>query len=139
MTQNLDAYRVTQAYRGASTTVAPLTAVVMLLDGAILYLKKTIEAAEAKRFEESHAHLVRATSILRGLSHHLNFEKGGPLAERLYRTYSSIIMSSLLSYGRPDATRRYRKLIGSLTELREAWKSVATNPAARPAAKIAAR
>ena len=81
MTQNCNAYRVTQAYRGASTTVAPLTAVVMLLDGAILYLKKTIEAAEAKRFEESHAHLVRATSILRGLSHHLNFEKGGPLAD----------------------------------------------------------
>jgi flagellar protein FliS len=126
MNQNLNAYRVTQAYRGASTAVAPLTAVVMLLDGAILYLKKTVEAADAKRFEESHGHLVRATSILRGLSHHLNFEKGGPLADRLYRTYSSIIMACLSSYGRPDAAQRYRKLIGSLTELRDSWKHVAT-------------
>jgi flagellar protein FliS len=139
MTQNLNAYRVTQAYRGASTAVAPLTAVVMLLDGAILYLKKTIEAGEAKRFEESHGHLVRATSILRGLSHHLNFEKGGPLAERLYRTYSSIIMACLSSYGRPDSTQRYHKLIGSLTELRDAWKSVAANPVARSAARSVTR
>jgi flagellar secretion chaperone FliS len=125
MTQNMNAYRVTQAYRGASTTVAPLTAVVMLLDGAILYLKKTVEAAEAKRFEESHGHLVRATSILRGLSHNLNFEKGGPLAERLYKTYSSLILASLRSFGRPDAALRYRRLIVGLTEFRDAWKYVA--------------
>ena len=139
MNQNLNAYRITQAYRGASTAVAPLTAVVMLLDGAILYLKKAVEAREAKRFEESHGHLVRATSILRGLSHHLNFEKGGPLADRLYRTYSSIIMACLSSYGRPDAARRYGKLIASLTELRDAWRSVAANPAAKPPARTAAR
>jgi flagellar secretion chaperone FliS len=135
MTQNLDAYRITQAYRGAAVTVPPLKAVVMLFDGAIMFLQKTIEATEARRFEESHRHLVRATTILRGLSHHLNFEKGGPLADRLYRTYSSLIMAALRAFGRPDATQRYRKLILSLTELRDAWKSVAAQTA-KPAGKV---
>lgn len=133
MTQTMDAYRITQAYRGASTAVSPLTAVIMLLDGAILDLKKTIEAAEAKRFEESHGHLVHATAILRGLSHNLNFEKGGPLAKKLYKTYSSLIMASLTAFGRPDATQRYRRLIASLTELRDAWRFVATSQAGKVA------
>lgn len=125
----MDAYRVAQAYRNAAVAVPPLTAVVMLFDGAILFLQRTVEAAENKRFEESHGHLVRATTILRGLSHHLNFEKGGALAERLYRTYNSLIMASLAAFGRPDASERYRRLIASLTELRDAWKSVAATVA----------
>jgi flagellar protein FliS len=134
MTQNLNAYHAAQAYRGVSVTVPSLRAIVMLLDGAILCLHKTIEAGENKRLEESHEQLIRATSIMRGLAHHLNFEKGGVLAERLYKTYNSLIMASLRSFGRPDATQRYRKLIGSLTELRDAWNHVAvSNGGARSA------
>ncbi len=129
MTQNLNAYHAAQAYRGVSVTVPSLRAIVMLLDGAILCLHKTIEAGENKRLEESHEQLIRATSIMRGLAHHLNFEKGGALAERLYKTYNSLIMASLRSFGRPDATQRYRKLIGSLTELRDAWNYVAVSSA----------
>jgi flagellar protein FliS len=125
MTQSFNAYQGAQAYRTAAAAVPPLKGVVMLLDGAILSLKRTIEAYEAKRFEESHNHLVRATAILRGLSHHLNFDKGGPLAQRLYKTYSSLILASLRSFGRPDHAQRYRRLIASLTELRDAWKYVA--------------
>lgn len=127
MTQNLNAYHAAQAYRGVAVTVPSLRAIVMLLDGAILCLHKTIEASENKRIEESHDQLIRATSIMRGLAHHLNFEKGGALAERLYKTYNSLIMASLRSFGRPDATQRYRKLIASLTELRDAWNYVAVS------------
>jgi flagellar secretion chaperone FliS len=131
MSQNPNAQRVNQAYRAAAVTVPPLTAVVMLFDGVILNLQRTIDAAQQKKFEESHSHLVRATAILRGLSHHLNFDKGGALAERLFRTYNSLIVASLKSFGRPDAEQRYRKLIASLTELRDAWKSVSVQMAGR--------
>lgn len=124
MTANFRAYQATQAYRGTSVTVSPLSAVVMLLDGAILFLKKSVQAGEAKRIEESHKHLVRTTTILRGLSHHLNFEKGGPLADRLFKTYNSLILACLRSFGKPDATIRYRRIIASLTELRDAWATV---------------
>ncbi|MBR1220955.1 flagellar export chaperone FliS [Bradyrhizobium sp. U87765 SZCCT0131] len=129
MTQNLNAYRANQAYRGAAVTVAPLTAVVMLFDGVIMFLKRAVEASEAGRFEEGHAHLMKATAILRGLSHHLNMQKGGALAERLFKTYNSIIVASHRAYGRPDAGRLYQKLIKALTELRDAWKSVAAQTA----------
>ena len=114
-----------QAYRTASVAVPPLQAMVMLFDGAILSLRKSVQAAEARRFEESHNHLLRATAILRGLSHNLDFSRGGALAERLYQTYHALIMACHSSYGRPDAAARYDRIIASLGELRDAWKHVA--------------
>lgn len=117
-----------QAYRNTSTVVPPLRAVIMLYDGAIAFLQKSVAAAEARKFEESHGHMIRATAILRGLSHNLNFEKGGDVAEGLHGTYHALIMACLRSFGRPDAADRYRRIIASLTELRDAWVVVALSP-----------
>lgn len=113
-----------QAYRTASVAVPPLQAMVMLFDGAILFLRKSIQASEQRRFEDSHNHMLRATAILRGLSHNLDFSRGA-LPERLYLTYHALIMACLKSYGRPDAAARYDRIIASLGELRDAWKQVA--------------
>ncbi|WP_024506563.1 flagellar export chaperone FliS [Bradyrhizobium sp. ARR65] len=124
MTQNPFAYRANQAYRGAAVAVPPLKAVVMLFDGAIMSLQKSVEAQEARRFEEGHGHLMRATAILRGLSHHLDFNRGGALAERLYQTYSALIMACLRAYGRPRARENFGRIVASLSELREAWQFV---------------
>ncbi|WP_407178845.1 flagellar export chaperone FliS [Bradyrhizobium sp. STM 3562] len=124
MTQNPFAYRANQAYRGAAVAVPPLKAVVMLFDGAITSLQKSVEAQEARRFEEGHGHLMRATAILRGLSHHLDFNRGGALAERLYQTYSALIMACLRAYGRPRARENFGRIVASLGELREAWQFV---------------
>ena len=131
MSESFSAYRAAQAYRGVSVMVSPLKAVVMLLDGAITLLKKAIEAGEAKQLEESHNHIMRTTAILRGLSQHLNVEKGGALADRLSKTYDSLILVCLRSFGQPDAARRYRRIISSLTELRDAWSSVLSDSANR--------
>lgn len=125
MTANPRAYQANQAYRGASIALPPLSGIVMLLDGAIINLKKTVQAAQARRMEESHSHLVRSTAILRGLSLHLSFELGGPLAERLFKTYNLLILACLASFGRPDASERYERLITSIVELRDAWAAVA--------------
>jgi flagellar secretion chaperone FliS len=118
-----------QAYRTASIAVPPLQAMVMLFDGAILFLRKSMLATEQRRFEESHNHLLRATAILRGLGHNLDFGRGSALSERLYLTYSSLIVACHRSYGRPDANARYDRIIGSLGELRDAWKEVAATVA----------
>jgi flagellar protein FliS len=96
----------------------------MLLDGAIASIEKSIAASEAKRFEESHNHLIKATQILRGLSQSLNFDKGGNLADRLFRTYNALIIATLRSFGRPDAPARYGRIIASLAQLRDAWSFV---------------
>jgi len=122
MTQTMHAYQASQAYRSAAVVVSPLKAVVMLFDGAIVDLEKSVRAYERRRFEESHDHLVRATSILRGLSHHLKVDNA--MGDRLFRTYTGLIMASLNAYGRPDARVRYAKIIKGLMDLRDAWKHV---------------
>ncbi|MCP1831435.1 flagellar protein FliS [Bradyrhizobium sp. USDA 4532] len=124
MTQNATAYQANNAYRSAAVAVPPLKAVVMLCDGAITLLQKALDAHEAKRFEEGHIYLTRATAILRGLSHNLDFTRGGAMADRLYRTYNALIMACLRSYGRPQARENFRRIIASLAELRDAWKFV---------------
>ncbi|MBR0869464.1 flagellar protein FliS [Bradyrhizobium tropiciagri] len=143
MTQNATAYLANNAYRSAAVAVPPLKAVVMLCDGAITLLQKAQEAHEAKRFEEGHGYLTRATAILRGLSHNLDFARGGAMADRLYRTYNALIMACLRSYGRPHAKESFRRIIASLTELRDAWKFVEATAGkaakARVAESVAAR
>jgi flagellar protein FliS len=124
MTQSSVAYRANQAYRGAAVTVPPLKAVIMLLNGAITFLQRSLQAQQAKRFEEGYEHLTRATAILRGLSHHLDSTHGGAMAARLYQTYNSLIVACLRSYARPQAAENYRRVIASLSELREAWEFV---------------
>ena len=124
MMHNPMAYMANQAYRGAATTVPPLKAVSMLLGGAITFLQKALASQEARRFEEGHEYLMKATAILRGLGHNLDFTKGGAVAEQLYRTYNAMILASLRAYGRPHARESYRRIIAGLTELREAWEFV---------------
>lgn len=124
MTQSAMAHRANQAYRGTAVSVPPLRGVIMLLNGAITSLQKSLLAQEKRRFEEGYEDLTRATAILRGLSHHLDFVRGGALAEELFKTYNSLILACLRSYGQPQATEHYRRIIASLTELREAWEFV---------------
>jgi flagellar protein FliS len=114
-----------QSYRRAAVTVPPLQAVVMLIDGAILALRRSVLASEQKRFEESHDHLMRAIAILRGLSHHLDLNRGGEVGERVFTAYHTLIMACLRAHGRRDAAARYDRIIASLADLRDAWRSVA--------------
>jgi flagellar secretion chaperone FliS len=124
MTQNSFAHRANQAYRGAAVAVPPLRAVVMLFDGTIMNLQRMLEAQDAGRFEEAHGHLMRATAILRGLSHHLDMSRGGALAERLFKTYNALILACHRSFGRARARDNFGRIIKSLGELREAWQHV---------------
>lgn len=124
MTQSSMAYRANQAYRGAAVTVPPLRAMILLYGGAITFLQRSLEAQEARRFEEGHECLMRATAILRGLSHNLDFARGGAVAEHLYQTYNALILACLRSYGRPHARESFKRIIASLSDLREAWEHV---------------
>jgi flagellar protein FliS len=124
----MQANQASGVYRRVAVVVPPLTAVVRLFDGAIVYLKRSIEAIEAKRLDVGHGHMTRATAILRGLKYHLDFDKGGELADHLAKTYTRLILSILRSFGRPDMADRFRKIIAALTDLRDAWASVARTP-----------
>ncbi|MDJ0932514.1 flagellar protein FliS [Breoghania sp.] len=65
------------AYRKATTTVPPVTAVVLLYDEAINATQKAVEATEAKLYEEAEIQMLRAVSILRGLRQAPGMEAGG--------------------------------------------------------------
>lgn len=124
MTQSSMAQFASQAYRGAAVAVPPLRAVIMLLNGAMSYLQKSLQAQEARRFEEGHAHLTRATAILRGLSLHLDSMRGGAVANQLFGTYNALIVAALRAYGRPHMRENFQRITESLLELREAWEAV---------------
>ena len=89
-----------------------------------------MEAQQARRFEEGHACVVRATAILRGLSHYLDSGRGGVLAERLFNTYNALVLAALRASGRPHAGANLQRIIDSIAELHDAWEYVETT--ARP-------
>ena len=113
------------AYRQAAASVHPTVAVVKLYDATLLAISQAIRAREASRFEECFVKVMRAATILRGLDHALDYNRGGAVAERLHRVYKGYILALHLSYGKPDVVRRYRKLYDSLVELRDAWAGIA--------------
>jgi flagellar secretion chaperone FliS len=117
------------AYRNAALALPPRAAVVMLYDGAILRIERAVQALQAGRLDESFNHVTHAAAILRGLSHVLDFARGGALAEQLLAMYSQNILALLRSVGKPDAAVRYRRIAEGLGELRDAWAEVARLPA----------
>jgi flagellar protein FliS len=125
MKQNLFAQDAAGAYRKTATVVAPLTAVILLYDKVIVLLQRASLAAEAKQPQESFIKVTEATMILRGLSHALDFERGGRVAERLRTMYTQTILALLSSYGKPDMPARYRRIGEGLSGLRAAWVEVA--------------
>lgn len=124
MTQQAMYSQAANVYRRTAVTVPPLTGVVMLYDGVIVELTRTVAALERKRLDSAFAHLETATTILRGLCHNLDFDKGGAIAERMRDTYVRLILSALDSLGKPDAIARYKKLIAAISGLRDAWAEV---------------
>lgn len=125
MTQNMFAQGAASAYRKAATVVAPMTAVILLYDKVIVLLQRASLAAEKRDPQESFVKVTEATTILRGLSHALDFERGGPVAERLRKMYTQTILTVLASYGKPDMPARYKRIAAGLSELRDAWVEVA--------------
>jgi flagellar protein FliS len=116
------------AYRQTSSIVPPGMAVVRLYDSIIVLIQRAVVALQEKRRDESFAHIDRAASILRGLSHILDFERGGAIAERLLKVYSHYIVALYAALGKPDAVERYVKLLEGLGEMRDAWATVVGLP-----------
>lgn len=113
------------AYRRAAAAVHPTVSVVKLYDEIILAVVQALRAFEEKAHETAFKKVLRAAAILRGLDHSLNHEVGGEVADRLHRVYNSYILALHMNYGRPDVAIRYGKLLKGLTELRDAWASIA--------------
>lgn len=126
-----------KSYRDIATQTAPPgQLILMLFDGALLFLERALAGFEyadpGEKNRTIHNNLQRAGKIIRHLDHCLNLDAGGQLAEtlrRLYRYFDQRLMESNLKKRREGVD----EVIRCLRELRDAWATMLANPAPGPA------
>ena len=122
----------------AVETASPARLIVMLYDGAIRFINEAVEAMRRRDYETQNARLQRAQKILAELISSLDFDKGGEIAENLFRLYT-YMYNQLVEANIQDSIERLEHVIDLLTDLREAWDTIATESEAQvrlPTAKV---
>jgi len=92
----------------------------MLYDGALRFLKSAGKALHRRDLEGANNSLLRAQDIVTELMASLDLEKGGELAETLFRLYDYIRTLLVEANIRKDVGP-LEQVEGMLTELRETW------------------
>lgn len=122
----------------AVETASPARLIVMLYDGAIRFINEAVEAMRRRDYETQNARLQRAQKILAELISSLDFDKGGEIAENLFRLYT-YMYNQLVEANIQDSIERLEHVIDLLSDLREAWDTIATESEAQvrlPTAKV---
>ena len=122
----------------AVETASPARLIVMLYDGAIRFINEATYAMQQRDYETQNAKLQRAQKILAELISSLDFDKGGEIAENLFRLYT-YMYNQLVEANINDSRDRLEHVVHLLSELREAWDTIATESetqVALPAAKV---
>ncbi len=115
-----------QAYAVATQTVARTKQIVMLYDGAIRFMKQAKEAIAAKRIEDRYNCLIKASSVITGLQHCLDFENGGDIAKILYSFYSRVD-GRIHTIHRSNSAATCDEVIEELRKMRELWHDIDIN------------
>ncbi len=97
----------------------------MLYDGAIRFINEAAHAMQQRDYETQNAKLQRAQKILAELISSLDFDKGGEIAENLFRLYT-YMYNQLVEANINDNLDRLQHVVQLLSELREAWDAIAT-------------
>ena len=127
-----------KSYRQIATQTAPPgQLILMLFDGALLYLERALAGFEhtdpGQKNQAIHNNLRRAVDIIRHLNYALNLETGGELAEtlrRLYHYFDARLTESNLQKQRAGVD----EVLVHLKGLREAWATMLANQGQRPVA-----
>lgn len=109
----------------AVETASPARLIVMLYDGAIRFINSAIDAIQNKQYERQNHYFQRAQKILAELISSLDFSKGGEVAENLFRLYT-YMYNQLVEANLQDSIERAEHVVNLLSELREAWDTVAS-------------
>ncbi|MDW8051969.1 MAG: flagellar export chaperone FliS [Armatimonadota bacterium] len=109
----------------AVETASPVRLIVMLYDGAIRFINEAAYAIRQRDYETKNAKIQRAQRILTELICSLDFEKGGEIARNLYRLYN-YMYNQLIEANIEDSYERLEHVVNLLSELREAWDTIAT-------------
>jgi flagellar protein FliS len=122
----------------AVETASPARLIVMLYDGAIRFINEAAYAMQQRDYETQNTKLQRAQKILAELISSLDFDKGGEIAENLFRLYT-YMYNQLVEANINDSRDRLEHVVHLLSELREAWETIAAEAetqVALPAAKV---
>ena len=104
-------------------TSQPLKLVIMLYDGAITYLNKSIEYAENKDIKNKNIYANKARDIILELNNSLNIEVGGEMASNLKRLYF-FMNRHLFQANLKNDMQGMREVILMLSDLREVWQEI---------------
>ncbi len=115
----------------AVETAHPARLVVMLYDGALRFLNLAVEAIEQRNYEQQNLYLQKAQRILSELISSLDFAQGGEIAENLFQLYT-YLYNQLVQANISDDKAKVQHAIALLSELREAWDTIASQVEAPP-------
>ncbi|HEU4685401.1 MAG TPA: flagellar export chaperone FliS [Nitrospira sp.] len=114
-------------------TTSRVQLIVLLYDSAIQSLELACEGMQNGKAEEKARFLGRAVAIVTELSNVLDFEKGGEIAQSLYRLYD-YMLAELLRANLRNNPRHLEGPLKCLVTLREGWQSLARQEASLAAA-----
>lgn len=105
-------------------TADPRQLVVMLYDGAIRFLEKSVDYLDDyKTYDKANQRLLRAQDIITELMVSLDMEKGGEIADNLLSLYT-YMKKELLEANMKKEKEGVIKIIKMLEDLRNAWKEM---------------
>jgi flagellar protein FliS len=108
-------------------TADQLSLILMLYDRAILLLNKAEKEISEKKHEEKHHSLMKANDIVFELIQSLDQDKGGEIAASLLQLYYFVVRE-IMDADTNLNTKAIDNAKGILSELRESWKDIKTNP-----------
>lgn len=134
---NYDAYKDTEI-----TTANQGKLIVMLYDGAIRFLRISVDKMNPRTYDVVNTNIIKAQDIITELMLSLNMEEGGEIAANLFNLYA-YMKKRLLEGNIEKNTAPIVEVIKMLEQLRTAWEeaavkeygsgtSVRKEPAARP-------
>lgn len=108
--------------------------VATLFDELLRRMNRYAESVETESGTKKNEHFARSLTILHSLQDCLDFEKGGEIAENLFRLYEYSRQQILMSLTSKDISG-VRSAITHLTDISEAWKQIGNTSPGQSATK----
>ena len=105
-------------------TSSPVRLVIMLYEGAIRFLRQSIEAIQVRDLEQKRQYIDRSIAIIQHMQSTLDCDKGLEIAADLDRLYTYITSCILAGSGKLD-TAPLEEAIKLLSVLLTGWEQVA--------------
>jgi flagellar protein FliS len=115
-------------------TASPAKLVVLVYDHVLANLRRAQLAHEAGNIEARFEATSRARDGITELLATLDIERGADIASQLRSLYGFMLTTLVDVWRHGDAPRRINRIINMVSELREAFATIAAESAAAPAA-----